>query len=296
MASRLAGMKGGGFLNNVDGVFSDYEYTNRFPGETEDSDDLFLVVTVTPDGGEAVQTTLRAGSGQFLTVQDRHTVVNGECNAARIWDKADAYRFLSSIEEAGVDPIDDTDVSILSHTTLLGRRMRFEQEKDVERMAARAKAGKNPKRVDEKTGKEYDHTRLIVRTVYDSAPVKAAGSGPKGAPKTVAGKAAPKAVIARPGRSAVGSTTGAASAARPSDQSGSVDSEATAYLKAVLTDEGGTVLRSDLTRLVTTKLLADRNPNREKIRKRVYEEAFLSSVDGIEFGAVGQQISIPIEG
>ena len=97
MGSRLGGMKGGGFLNNVDGTLTDYEFTNAFPGQdAPDDPEIFAVITVTPDGAEPVKTTLRAGSGQFLLIDDPHTVVNPEGNAARIWDKSDLYRFLET--------------------------------------------------------------------------------------------------------------------------------------------------------------------------------------------------------
>ena len=313
MGSRLGGMKGGGFLNNVDATFVDYEFTNAFPGgKPGDKPEIFAVLTIRPDGAdEPVQTTLRGGSGQYLDIQDGHTLVNPEGQAARIWDKADLYRFLESVEEAGVADggLDDTEPSVLSFTSLIGRRMRFVQEKDEARMAARAKAGLNPKREDKNTGKEYDFTRLIVTDVYDEAPpaptkrvaakpapgrtAPAVKGGAKGgaAPFARGGQAAPATTKTSPTSAFVrgGKPNGAAAAATGA---GDLDIEATAKLKSILDANGGEVLRSDLTRLVTTLLLTEKNPRREVLRKRIYSPEFLGSAEGIAFDEVAQTVSL----
>ena len=308
MGSRLGGMKGGGFLNNVDATFVDYEFTNAFPGgEPGDKPEIFAVLTIRPDGAdEPVQTTLRGGSGQYLDIQDGHTLVNPEGQAARIWDKADLYRFLESVEEAGVADggLDDTEPSVLSFTSLIGRRMRFVQEKDEARMAARAKAGLNPKREDKNTGKEYDFTRLIVTEVYDDAPPLApvkqhvAQSAAEARRRTAQAAATkPTATKAKAGArggaptpfARGGKPNGAAAAATGA---GDLDIEATAKLKSILDANGGEVLRSDLTRLVTTLLLTEKNPRREVLRKRIYSPEFLGSAEGIAFDEVAQTVSL----
>src|SRR5688572_9490415 len=97
---RLDQMRGGGFLNNVDGTLTAYEFTHTFPGGATDPDQLYGVITVRPDGAaEPVQTTVRFGSSQYLEIVDGQTVRNPEGGTARLWDKSDGYRFLQSIEQ-----------------------------------------------------------------------------------------------------------------------------------------------------------------------------------------------------
>lgn len=298
---RLSGMKGGGFLNNVDGTLVDYEFTNTFPGQSETPDELYVVLTVRPDGAdEEVQTTLRFGSAQFLRVQDSHTVINPEGNVARFWDKSDGYHFLESLEKVGVADggIDESDPSIIALTGLIGRRMRFVQERDEERMDARQKAGKNPRRVDEATGKEYPFTRLIVEQVYDTTPVVGAPRTAlaRGAAKPVGGGTTPATRQAKGVAKASttpfakgGKPNGAAVAATIADDT---RIEAIEKLRAILDANGGSVLRSDLTRLATTLLLTEKNPRREVLRKLIYSPEFLGSVDGVVFDTVGQTVSV----
>lgn len=273
-------MKGGGFLNNVDGVWEGLEFTHTFPGGDTDPENIYGVLTVRPDGAtESVQTTLRFGSSQYLVIAaDGRSVSNPEGSAARFWDKSDGYHLLASIEKAGVADggMDPTDADTISLNGLVGRRMRFEQEKDEDRMAARVKAGKPAKRQDAKTGKEYDFTRLIVAKVYDGPAATVASSAKSAGGSKVAPAKAVK---------------GAAKAA--GDAAGSSDGEVTAVLTKVLKDNGGAVLKTDLTRLMTTELLQQKNPRREAVRKRAQDPEYLKSLaPAITFDEVGGVIEV----
>lgn len=266
-------MKGGGFLNNVDGTINDYEIRDSFPGETADPSDpqVFIKLTVTPDGAAPVETTLRAGSGLFLSIRDSHTLINPEGSMAKLWDKSDGYNFLQSVEKAGLKDggIDDTPADVLSFSGLLGARFHFMQVPDEGRMAARKAAGKNPMNVKD-TGKEYPFTRLEVDAYYGTGTVSATAAKPIGAGKTAA--------TAKAGNGAVktGATSGGAS----------LEAEANAVLRRLLDANGGSIQRSQIAMLVTKAETA--NPNREALRKLIWSEAFLTNTAGIEFDQAGK--------
>lgn len=275
MAGRLGGMKGGGFLNNVDGLIEGYKLTDAFPGKQPDPDDpqVFMVVTVKPDGAsESKTTTLRAGSGAYLSIsKDGQSLTNTDGGVPRIWDKSDLYHFLTSVHNAqgGIADggIDDGDETVLSFGGLNGRRMRFVQEKDEARMEARRKNGQNPKNVVEKDGvkKEYDFTRLVVETVYPGVTTVANAS--KGAKGKVAAKAATAPAV-------------------------DIEVETTTALLNILQSEGGTIQRSQIAMLVTKGLTT--NPNREAIRKRMFSEDFLTKEDGWSFDQSGKTQAISL--
>lgn len=273
---RLNSMKGGGFLNNVDATIRDYEIRDTFPGgSAADPSDpqIFIVLKVQQDGDAATkETTLRAGSGKFLTIKDSHTLVNPEGTMARIWDKSDAYNFLQSAEAAGLADggIDDTTPDVLSFGGLINARVRLVQKADTGRMEARQKAGQNPKRVDEATGKEYDFTRLEVEKFYgyDSMATKPVGAGKTAAAAKSGNGVAPKA--------------------------GAVDltGEAVDVLTRILGANGGSIQRSQIAMLVTKAEQA--NPNREALRKLIWSEDFLANAPGIKFDRAGktQEVSL----
>lgn len=281
MAGRLGGMKGGGFLNNVDGLVVGYTLTNAFPGQAADPDDakVYMLLKVQQDGATDVkETTLGLGSGQFLEIsKDGQSLTNIDGQQARIWDKSDGYHFLASVETAGVPDggIDDTEPSVLSFGGLVGRRFRFVQEKDEDRMEARRKAGKNPNRVVERDGesKEYPFTRLVVTDAYP---------GVSAVPKSQAPAAG------KPGRKP---TTTKATAPTPATGSGKgssvatthidLDTEAADVLKRILSENEGSIQRSQIAMLVTTGETS--NPRREQLRKRIFSEDFLNTEAGWSF-------------
>lgn len=279
MAGRLGGMKGGGFLNNVDGLVVGYTLTNAFPGQQADPDDakVYMLLKVQQDGATDVkETTLGLGSGQFLEIsKDGQSVSNIDGQVARIWDKSDGFHFLASVEAAGVPDggIDDTEPSVLSFGGLVGRRFRFVQEKDEDRMEARRKAGKNPNRVVERDGesKEYPFTRLVVTDAYPGVSAVPKSQAPAaGKPGRKPGaKSTPPTGTTATGKSPAGTTAP------------DLDTEAADVLKRILSENEGSIQRSQIAMLVTTGETS--NPRREQLRKRIFSEDFLNTEAGWSF-------------
>lgn len=177
--ARPSGYKqGGGFLNNVDGVIVNYEFTPDFPFQSEqprkrkasDFNPLYAILTARVDGAKQdVTTTLFVGSADDFEIEDDgHTLTPVEEGIA-LWASGEWQRFIKSMVDNGGENFSEDDLpeDVINFEAILNKRVRFVQTKDLE------KTDKRGKRKSKKTGKEYDQTQLEVSTVYgDAEPVK----------------------------------------------------------------------------------------------------------------------------
>ncbi len=185
---------GGGFLNNVDGVISNYEFSDAFNGNAfvpgkdkatgkERFHSLYVLLSARVDGAnEDVTTTLFAGSADDFEIEDDgHTVVpvedGRELGGGTAWGK-----FVTSLVEAGF-PESMLSEDSINFEPIIGTRVRFTQRKNVEDTK---KLGKRKG----KDGKEYDRQDLVITEVYDLAKPATKSNGKAAAPVAAKGKKA----------------------------------------------------------------------------------------------------------
>ncbi len=248
---------GGGFLNNVDGVFADYNFTTDPPFERKakkgsDWNPLFAVVTAQVDGAdEPVTTTISVGSADDFEIEDDgKTLVpvddNVQLPASFGWGI-----LIESLVAAGF-PESNLPEDRINYEAILGTRVRFSQRKN-EVMAAKGK-----KRKDKKTGKEYDYTDLVVSQVYA---LPEAEEAPKGKSSSKTSKAA-----------AGGKTNGKAKEV-------SVEEQGAEILLSILNANEGSLPKSKLP-VKLAGAIAAKDPRREELRKLIYSDDFLSEEMG----------------
>src|SRR6266850_652894 len=115
MGARPSSFKrGGGFLNGVDGVWSDYIWTDEFNGKPfvpgrdpktkkERFHTLYMLITAQVDGAdEVVTTTLFAGGADDFEISaDGKTLSNPEGGPVALGASTSVGRFISSLVDAG---------------------------------------------------------------------------------------------------------------------------------------------------------------------------------------------------
>ncbi len=268
--------KGGGFLNNVDGVISDYQFTDEFNGKPfvpgrdpktkkERFHSLYCVLSVRVDGAdEDVTTTLFVGGADDFQVEDDgHTLVPAE-EGRELGASTSFAKLITSLVEAGF-PETLLPEDAINYEPIIGTRARFVQRKNEE------DTKKLGKRKDPKTGKEYDRNDLVIDQVYDLP-------GTKPAAPSKGGKANP------PSKTAKGKAAPAAAA--------EVDVEQLAKdtLVSILADAGGSLAKSKISMKVLTKLMSD--PNRENVRNLVFTDEFLALEDGWSYNKAKATVTI----
>jgi len=196
--------QGGGFLNGVDGVISDYTWTDEFngkpfeAGKIKGSDgksidkphSLNLALSVRVDGADEDTTTTIKAAGDFDAYEvseDGHVLTaadGGECNISA---NSATGKLLASLIQAGFPEtlFSDNEDSI-DLTPMVGTRVRFIQRTDVQRT-------KDFGKQKGKDGKLYDRKDLVIDNVYDlpgAAEAPSKGKGTKAPVKGAKGKPA----------------------------------------------------------------------------------------------------------
>jgi hypothetical protein len=146
---------GGGFLNNVAGVITNYEFTNVAPGNTEPGNQTFLQVFVRQDGAEAdVSRKLFYGNAENFTILDKGKSLQSE---RAPFSKFPGMRFIISLCKHGFDETLFPEDKI-NYEAMIGTRARFVQVVDE---YSTKKLGKQ----EGKDGKEYDRREPEVAEV-----------------------------------------------------------------------------------------------------------------------------------
>lgn len=183
--------RGGGFLNNVDGTITGYQFTDEFngeafvPGKNSDGKPKFhglnFVLSVRVDEAtEDVSTNLFAGGFDNYDVsEDGLTLTNPEGGPCFIGSNTALGKLLDSwVAAAGHENDFDDDPDSVNFESLIGRRARFIQANiSAEDEAKLVRAGKNPKRVG-KDGKAYNRQNLQIGSVYDASKLTSKSKAP----------------------------------------------------------------------------------------------------------------------
>lgn len=272
MGARPSSFKkgGGGFLNNVDGTITGYEFTDVFPSadggkpkkSKSDFHSLYCILSVRVDGAdEDVATTLFVGNADEWEIENEgHTLVPNE-DGQEIGQTSGFGKFLTSLTEANF-PESALPEDEFNWEAIIGTRCRFIQRVDVE---TTKRLGKR-KSKDGK--KEYDRTDVVVDQVYDLPGKK----GKKGAdaekPKGKKGKDA-------------------------DDDGDDVSTLATKFLIKVVSANKGKMAKGK----VSMQLLKPENglfkhPEREAIRKLLNSDKFLNTEDGWKYNEEKEIITV----
>lgn len=254
MARPTSFKRSGGFLNNVDGVISGYEFTDEFPGGTKqakkgDFNPLYFLLKVRVDGADDdIQTTLFAGSADDFEISRDGATLTPVAEGVGLRESSDLAHFMATLLDSGFPAANtelfysDSPEDAIDFRAIVGTRVRFVQAKDDE---ATKRLGP---RKDKKTGKSYDRQRLEVTKVYAlpasrqaTAPARAAKGGGK-----MNGSAKDVSLIAL----------------------------ADDVLVAIVQDKGGSMPKAKLPLAVSTAI-DKQDPNREELRRLIYTDDYL---------------------
>jgi hypothetical protein len=253
--------KGGGFLNDVDGVIIDYEFTPVFPGgkqKTRGDDEfhpLYCVLTVRVDGAEEdVTTTLYVGSADDFEIEDEGKTLVAVSETVQLRGDKPWSLFVTAMLAGGFDE-DELQEDRVNYEAFIGKRVRFAQVPVIGR------DGKVQKRVAKKgpyKGREFDQTTTTVTAYYGEAEKSS--------------KSVKKAGVAK----GTTSKTGKAVSKAPVEQS--LEEEGAEVLLAILSDNDGEIMKSKLPVKLNTAL--GKNARKEALRKLIYSDSFLESEEG----------------
>lgn len=240
---RSAIKKGGGFLNNVDGVLKSYTFEDRFKGEKKAGKWIYFVPVIHTDGAdEPVDQHLFVGGADRYTIsEDGQELTHVDESPVTFGFSTPFGRFMDSLCEAGF-PEDElpnlADGDALNLSAIVDRRFRFKQEVDVE---ATKKLGKR-KVGTGKNAKEYDRTNTVIEAVL------AASAGGKKAAKPAASKGK----------------------AKDEDDEDSLKEEAADVLKDVLEKATTPVTRKNMSLPVSKALM--KNANKDALKAIILDE------------------------
>lgn len=258
--------KGGGFLNNVDGTITGYEFTDRFKGEKKGGEWVYFVPTIKIDGAddEVDQHFFMGAAERYTISKDGKSIEMAEGGNVSWGFSTPFGLFTDSLIEAGFPEAELPDVSTgeaLNLEAIVDRRFTFKQQVDVEGTKKRGKRvvgqGKNKR--------EYDRTNTVIAAVLGES---------KGSKSASSSKAKGK-------------------AKDEDDDEEDLTVEALAALKTIIKKEGGSVNRRDLSLPVTKFLM--KNENKDELKALMLDEdqqAKWEDAEEIEIDKKGN-ISLP---
>jgi hypothetical protein len=280
--------KGGGFLDGVDLVIKDYQFTDEFNGEAfkpgkikgadgkpmEKPHTLNVLLTVRVDGAdEDTTTTLKAANNfdDWTVSEDGYTIEPADGSDQALSAGTSFAKFITSLCEAdarveGLLPEDS-----INYQGIIGIRARTVQRKDEERTK------KYGQKVDKKTGKGYDRKDLVVETVYELP-----GEGQPAAKSKPAAKGGAKAAPA----------TKTAKGKAPAAPEVSVEDLAKQTLIDIATENKGSIAKSKISMKVLLKL--GQHPQREDVRKLLFSDDFLAQEDGWGYDKAKQLVVVEV--
>lgn len=266
---------GGGFLNEVDGLITDYQFTDEFPGGSgsprkgkSDFRPLYAVLSARVDGAdEDVTTTMFVGSADdFEITNEGHTLTPVD-DSVGLRQNAEWCIFINSLVESGF-PEELLPEDEISFEAIVGTRVRFVQRVNDEKTQRLGKRkGKDGK-------KEYARTDLVIAKVYalpgnDSKPM---GAGKK---------------ASAPAKKATTAKAGPAKAAPAGED---LDDLAVATLTDILMENGEPLIKSKLGVRILKKL--NKHPLRDKVYKQLFDDDFLGQENGWTYDASTQMLSV----
>jgi hypothetical protein len=275
--------KGGGFLNEVDGLFVSYEWTDAFngqewkPGKKADGKpkfhSLYCLITAKVDGAEEeVQTSLFAGGADDYEVSDDgKTLKSLDGGPCSLGANTGAGKFFASFVAGGFPEanLSDDDNSV-NYEPMEGSRVRFVQRDDLE---STRKLGK---RKSKDGTREFNRQDLVIETVY-ALPGKAAKS------------AKPAAKSAKPS-----TANGKAGNGHTDADAEEIEMLTAETILGVLAKaKGGTLLKDKLRLPILQQMSASKNPNREEVYKLAGDDDFLAKEIGWAYDQATKVLSLP---
>lgn len=243
--------QGGGFLNNVDGTITGYEFTAVPPNGKEEGEWLYFVPAIKVDGAdEEVSQHFFLGAAEDFEISKDGQTLSRE-DGITFGAKTPFGRLLTSMLANGLDESELPDLEggdDLELSALVDKRYRFIQEIDEE---ANRKLGKR-KVKDKKTKKtvEYNRTNTLVSKVYGEVKEEKGGK----------------------------SSSKSASTKKAKDDDGDdLTAEADAVVADILSENEGEVERGKLSLALTKALM--KNKNREALKKLILSDDYLTSDD-----------------
>lgn len=273
--------KGGGFLDGVDLVIRDYQFTDEFngdsfkPGKIKGADGkpmekphtLNVLLTVRVEGADEDTTTTLKAANNFdeWEVSDDGYTITPVTEGTELSAGTSFAKLITSLCEAEPKAEALLPEDSINYQGIIGIRLRTVQRTDAERTK------KFGQKVDKKTGKGYDRKDLVVEQVYElpgekPAPVKGKGGKANPPSKTAKGKPAPVADVE------------------------DLDTLSKTTLIEIVADAGGSIAKSKLSMKVLTKLM--KHPQREDVRKLIFTDDFLAQADGWVYDKAKQTVSI----
>lgn len=267
--------KGGGFLNNVDGTITDYEFSDEVPSKDgrqpfkpgkdpktgkERFHTLYCYLSARADGAEEDVTTalFAGGADDWDITEDGHVLVPTE-DGRQLGASTAFAILLNSMVEAGF-PEDRLPEEDFDFRAIIGTRVRFVQRKNED---ATKRLGK---RKDAKTGKEYDRQDLVVDQVYDLPSTETKSNGKAAKPN---------------GKAAAPAAKGKGKQTEPEVDLAELAGTA---LQEILGANKGEIAKNKLSlKLLTTPCLKG-NDHREDVRKWIFDDDNLATL--VEAGVI----------
>lgn len=301
---------GGGFLNNVEGVITSYQFTTNPDFGTErpakeakegDITKLWFALTVLQDGGKPETTHLDAGGADEFVISDDGQTLTPISEATMLWGGTAFLKFYASLVEGGLtEPADPAPGEPLTFEHINGVRARFIQVKDEDatrRTIENFKKNKGNTRKyfnaeGERKGKDdkyYAQRNLQVERVISEG--NAVDAAPATPPPAKAGKAPVKAIaaVAKPATKVAAKGNGKA-----------VDVEIVELSKGTLVNiladaKDNTVKKVELNLAVTKRLVG--NPHRDAVRLWLFDDGNLATLatEGLisyDKAGTGQKIAL----
>jgi hypothetical protein len=258
--------KPGGFLNNVDGMITGYEFTTEFPGadpnrpKKSDFNSLYFVLSVRQDGAdEDVTTTLWGGSADDFEISDDGKTIT-PIDGRGLGGTTDVARFIESLCVGGF-PETNLPEDTINFEAIIGTRVRFIQvpqtDKNGKPLMRKATSGKYK-------GKEFPQTATQVSHVLDLPKVAAKSNGKSAKPN---GKAA---VV----------TSKANGKGTPMPDV--ADLAASTLLDILSNADDNSVPKAKL-RMKVFAALGTKHPQRDEVIKYLYDDDNLVGMDGISY-------------
>lgn len=234
---------GGGFLNGVSGTLVGYEFTDRFKGEKEAGEWVYLVPSIMLDGAdEPVDQHLFMGAAErYVISKDKQSITMADDSNVFIGGTTPTGLFLSTAVDKDTDDAFTSQLPDLSAgeplelSAMVGQRFTFKQEVDEEGTRKRGKrvvgTGKDKK--------EYNRTNTVIDAVLG-----APASGGRG--------------------------KGAAAAIGKKSKTVDLDAEAVTILSDILESAKLPVTRKGLALPVTKALMG--NDNRDALKALILDE------------------------
>lgn len=262
MGFRDAIRGGGGFLNNVDGAITGYEFTNKNV-KGEKGKWIYFVPTIQQDGAsdEVTQHFFMGDDEQYDVSKDGQTITSED--GVTVGKTVPFTLLIDSMIENGFDESTLPDLAggdDLELSVLVGQRFRFVQvvdEKATKDLGKRKGTGKHK-------GKEFNRTNTIVSKCYGAVDAPAKGKAGKAAPAGKKGK---------------------------QTEEDDLTTEAQDVLKDLLDGvKDNTLPYSKLSMALTKKLM--KNDNGEAIRKKILDEDFLGTEEGWSYDSKKEVVSL----